>query len=437
MPGSAARIQQEGRFGTWPSPLSAAEAAAAALRLSQPQLDGEHVYWLEGRPAEGGRQTVMRARLGAGAAAEEVTPGRNARSRVHEYGGGDYRVRGGCVVAADPDGGAFLAGREAGPLASARSGARYGDFVFSPDGRWIVAVEEEHGEGEPANRLVALAPHGRRADRARRRARLRGVSVLRAGRRPPRLRELGAPRHAVGRDHAARAALRPERTGGRGARRGRRRRGVDLPAGLLAGRRADLRLRPERLVEPLAGAGRRAARALPARGGARPPALGARHDDLGPRGRGRDLVQRARGGPRSAVSPGARDGPPRGAAAALRRRRGPDRGGRARGLRRPRAAPRADGLRARPRDAHAARDPRGVPPRARGRRRRDSRGRRVRERGGAPRARVPLPTRERRLARAGRRAAAAPGAGATAAPPAAPRRRSARCSSTGPRAASR
>jgi dipeptidyl aminopeptidase/acylaminoacyl peptidase len=159
MRGTAARIPQEAPFGTWASPISAARAAGAALRLSQPRIDGSHVYWLEGRPAEAGRQTVMRAPL-AGGGAEELTPGRSVRCLVHEYGGGDYRVREGLVVCADPAGGAFLAGRDTRPLRSARAAARYGDFAFSPDGRWIIAVEEEHGDGEVRNRLVALASVG-------------------------------------------------------------------------------------------------------------------------------------------------------------------------------------------------------------------------------------------------------------------------------------
>jgi dipeptidyl aminopeptidase/acylaminoacyl peptidase len=151
--------RSEAPFGTWSSPISAAAAGSGAIGLSQPQLDGGFVYWLESRPAEAGRQTVMRAPL-AGGTAEEVTPGRNVRSRVHEYGGGDYRVSDGVVVCADAAGGAFLAGRAHGALASARAAARYGDFAFSPDGRFVVAVEEEHGPGEPANRLVALARSG-------------------------------------------------------------------------------------------------------------------------------------------------------------------------------------------------------------------------------------------------------------------------------------
>jgi dipeptidyl aminopeptidase/acylaminoacyl peptidase len=160
VPHPAGRIPQARRFGTWPSPVSAAHAAAAALRLSQPRIAGGCIHWLEGRPEEGGRQTVLRAPL-AGGAAVEVTPGRNVRSRVHEYGGGDYGVRDDQLVGAEADGGAFLAGRETRPLASACSDRRYGDFVFSPDGRWVVVVEEEPSSPEPRNRLVALAREGR------------------------------------------------------------------------------------------------------------------------------------------------------------------------------------------------------------------------------------------------------------------------------------
>jgi dipeptidyl aminopeptidase/acylaminoacyl peptidase len=150
---------REAPFGTWASPISAAHAGAGSIGVSQPQLDGGFVYWLEGRPAEAGRQTVMRAPL-AGGSAEEMTPGRNVRSRVHEYGGGDYRVARGVVAAADAGGGAFLAGRARGALASARAACRYADFAFTPEGKHVVAVEEEHGAGEPANRLVALAVAG-------------------------------------------------------------------------------------------------------------------------------------------------------------------------------------------------------------------------------------------------------------------------------------
>ena len=83
-------------YGSWPSPLSAARVTAGALRLDQIQLDGEDVYWLEGRASEGGRNVIVK-RSPSGEIADVTPPGFNVRSRVHEYGGGAYTVHRGTV----------------------------------------------------------------------------------------------------------------------------------------------------------------------------------------------------------------------------------------------------------------------------------------------------------------------------------------------------
>src|SRR5688572_33431381 len=81
-------------YGSWPSPLSAARVTAGALRLDQIQLDGEEVYWLEGRASEGGRNVIVR-RTPDGVIADVTPVGFNVRSRVHEYGGAAYTVHNG------------------------------------------------------------------------------------------------------------------------------------------------------------------------------------------------------------------------------------------------------------------------------------------------------------------------------------------------------
>ena len=83
-------------YGSWPSPLSAARVTAGALRLDQIQLDGEDVYWLEGRASEGGRNVIVK-RSPSGEIADVTPPGFNVRTRVHEYGGGAYTVHHGTV----------------------------------------------------------------------------------------------------------------------------------------------------------------------------------------------------------------------------------------------------------------------------------------------------------------------------------------------------
>ena len=77
-------------FGTWPSPITAQVAATQGLRLGAPAVDGPDVYWLEGRPAEGGRNVLVR-RARDGTVRELTPPGFNVRTRVHEYGGGALR----------------------------------------------------------------------------------------------------------------------------------------------------------------------------------------------------------------------------------------------------------------------------------------------------------------------------------------------------------
>jgi len=49
-------------YGAWPSPLSATDVTAATVRLSSPQVVGDEIWWTEGRPAERGRNVVVRRR---------------------------------------------------------------------------------------------------------------------------------------------------------------------------------------------------------------------------------------------------------------------------------------------------------------------------------------------------------------------------------------
>ncbi|HJU02082.1 MAG TPA: S9 family peptidase, partial [Actinomycetes bacterium] len=76
-------------YGSWASPISAELIAAGRVSLDEVRVAGDQVYWIEGRPLEGGRQVVCRARPGA--RPQDLVPqGCNARTRVHEYGGGAY-----------------------------------------------------------------------------------------------------------------------------------------------------------------------------------------------------------------------------------------------------------------------------------------------------------------------------------------------------------
>ena len=83
-------------YGSWKSPITSDLIVAGSIGLNSPLIDGSNVYWVEMRPTEGGRGVIVR-RDASGSLSDVMPPPFNARTRVHEYGGGDYAVRDGEV----------------------------------------------------------------------------------------------------------------------------------------------------------------------------------------------------------------------------------------------------------------------------------------------------------------------------------------------------
>jgi dipeptidyl aminopeptidase/acylaminoacyl peptidase len=155
---------QVAAYGTWKSPLTAARVTAGALRFDHIVLDGDDVYWIEGRASEGGRNVlVRRARDGH---VSDVTPaGFNVRSRVHEYGGAPYAVDRGTVFFSNFSDQRVYRHAGAGvPQPITREGYFYADAVVDPARGRLLSVREDHTKGdvEPANTLVAVAMDGSR-----------------------------------------------------------------------------------------------------------------------------------------------------------------------------------------------------------------------------------------------------------------------------------
>jgi dipeptidyl aminopeptidase/acylaminoacyl peptidase len=156
-------------FGTWPSTISAARVAAGATPLSSLMLggtDGCDIYWLAGRAAEAGRNTLLRHH---GAVIEELTPAPfNVRSRVHEYGGGAYAVDGETIYFSHfKDNLVYrinAADDEIVPVALTRPGQqRFADFVVDRARARLIGVRELHGDdphAQPANTICAIALDG-------------------------------------------------------------------------------------------------------------------------------------------------------------------------------------------------------------------------------------------------------------------------------------
>lgn len=149
-------------YGSWESPLTAEVVATTGRRVGEIALDGEDVYWGETRPGEGGRVTIMR-RTADGTTAELLPAPFNARTRVHEYGGGAMLVARGTVYFSNfVDNRLYRLPRAGGvPEAITAEGPwRYADLTLDPGRGRIVCVREDHGAGghEPANQIVAVDP---------------------------------------------------------------------------------------------------------------------------------------------------------------------------------------------------------------------------------------------------------------------------------------
>jgi dipeptidyl aminopeptidase/acylaminoacyl peptidase len=156
-------------YGSWPTPITSELVVAQAVRLYDAKVDGEDLIWAEARPAEGGRTALVR-RSADGTTTELLHQTANARTAVHEYGGGAWWARAGVVWYAewadqrlyrrDPESGRAQA---LTPEPEVLKGDRYADGDVSPDGDWIVCVREHHPRGggvaDVRNEIVRLAAH--------------------------------------------------------------------------------------------------------------------------------------------------------------------------------------------------------------------------------------------------------------------------------------
>jgi dipeptidyl aminopeptidase/acylaminoacyl peptidase len=147
-------------YGTWPSPISIDLAVGSARGLSEPIPDGEDIYFLESRPEEVGRVVLLR-RTPDGVV-RDMAPGLNVRTRVHEYGGGAYTVRDGCLVFSEFVDNRLMLKRthDATPVALVADPAlRFADLELDLPRDRVIAVMEDQRESaiEARNLLCAVS----------------------------------------------------------------------------------------------------------------------------------------------------------------------------------------------------------------------------------------------------------------------------------------
>jgi len=157
---------QSAPYGSWKSPITSDLIVKGSIGLGQVKMDGDDIYWIEGRPSEGGRQVIVR-RTSDGRTVDVNPPGFNARTRVHEYGGSDYVAHDSIVYFANfADQQLYRQAPNSDPQLISESSTdaqlRYADLVFDASRNRLISVREDHREParEAVNTLVALSLDG-------------------------------------------------------------------------------------------------------------------------------------------------------------------------------------------------------------------------------------------------------------------------------------
>jgi dipeptidyl aminopeptidase/acylaminoacyl peptidase len=153
-------------YGAWKSPITSDLIVSQSIGLGGGTFDGGDVYWTEGRPAEAGRNVIVRR--APDGTTHDINPAPfNARTRVHEYGGGAMLVDHGSVIFSNfADQRLYRVALGAAPEAiTSEAPLRYADCVVDAARNRLICVREDHGEaaaahGEAVNTIAALALDG-------------------------------------------------------------------------------------------------------------------------------------------------------------------------------------------------------------------------------------------------------------------------------------
>ena len=159
-------------YGSWRSPITSDLIVQDSIGIADVLLDGSSiggsdVYWLEGRPREAGRNVLVKS--SPDGATADVNPAPfNARTRVHEYGGGAVCMSDGTAYFSnDKDQRLYRIspGTNPTPLtpapADGESQFRYADgLIDKRRNRWI-GVREDHTDPkhrgvDAVNTIVAI-----------------------------------------------------------------------------------------------------------------------------------------------------------------------------------------------------------------------------------------------------------------------------------------
>ena len=147
-------------YGSWKSPITADLIVRGSVGLSQPAISGDSVYWIELRPTERGRNVIVQ-RDRDGVCRDLNAEPFNARTRAHEYGGGDYTVVDSTIYFSNfVDQKLYRQIANAEPTAVTPDGPmRYAEPSIDAKRSRLVCVREDHSDpgSEAKNAIVSIS----------------------------------------------------------------------------------------------------------------------------------------------------------------------------------------------------------------------------------------------------------------------------------------
>jgi dipeptidyl aminopeptidase/acylaminoacyl peptidase len=152
-------------YGSWKSPITSDMVASGIIGLRKVELNDKAIYWCEMRPSEKGRNVIVKHSNFDGTI-DVNPPPFNARTRVHEYGGGSYKILKNEVFFTnfvDQRIYKMKTGENPNPI-TFESELRHADFEFDRFRERVVCVREDHREEdkEATNTIVSMDLEGKK-----------------------------------------------------------------------------------------------------------------------------------------------------------------------------------------------------------------------------------------------------------------------------------
>jgi dipeptidyl aminopeptidase/acylaminoacyl peptidase len=149
---------QTANYGSWKSPIISDLIVSGTIGLGGIYLDNDDIYWLEGRPSEGGRNVIVR-RTSDGKISDVTPSPFNVRTRVHEYGGSSFLVTDSTIYFSNfTDQRLYSQTIDSPPQPLTPAGNwRYTDGIIDRQRHRLIYIREDHtNDGEAINTIVSI-----------------------------------------------------------------------------------------------------------------------------------------------------------------------------------------------------------------------------------------------------------------------------------------